>query len=124
MEEPPQLKIEIPANRYDMLCFEGIALNLKVFLELTKLPKLSLTPPLGGELQRLIVKEEVILLIHHVIYARVNAEIDHESSPTDFGRYIAKYHIHASALRLFHRTTRQAPSEPSSAENSCLNRHS
>lgn len=60
VEEPPQLKIEIPANRYDMLCFEGIALNLKVFLELTKLPKLSLTPPPGGELQRLIVKEETM----------------------------------------------------------------
>ena len=124
VEEPPQLKIEIPANRYDMLCFEGIALNLKVFLELTKLPKLSLTPPPGGELQRLIVKEEVILPIHRVIYARVNAETDHESSPTDFGRYIAEHHVHTSALRLFHRTTRQAPSEPSPAENSRLNRHS
>ncbi|CAG9996607.1 unnamed protein product [Clonostachys byssicola] len=30
-QEPPQLKIEIPANRYDMLCFEGIALNLNIF---------------------------------------------------------------------------------------------
>ena len=31
VQEPPQLKIEIPANRYDMLCFEGIALNLNIF---------------------------------------------------------------------------------------------
>lgn len=30
--ERPQLKIEVPANRYDMLCFEGIAQALNVFL--------------------------------------------------------------------------------------------
>ncbi|KAH8704619.1 phenylalanyl-tRNA synthetase beta chain [Phaeosphaeriaceae sp. PMI808] len=56
--QPPQLKIEIPANRYDMLCFEGIALNLKVFLEQQKLPKWSLTTPKDGEMQVLNIKEE------------------------------------------------------------------
>jgi phenylalanyl-tRNA synthetase beta chain len=56
--QPPQLKIEIPANRYDMLCFEGIALNLKVFLEQQKLPKWSLTAPKDGELQVLDIKKE------------------------------------------------------------------
>jgi phenylalanyl-tRNA synthetase beta chain len=30
-DEAPVLKIEIPANRYDMLCFEGIALHLNIF---------------------------------------------------------------------------------------------
>ncbi|TIB85384.1 phenylalanyl-tRNA synthetase [Wallemia mellicola] len=30
--EAPQLKIEIPANRYDLLCIEGIARALNVFL--------------------------------------------------------------------------------------------
>ncbi|KAL2202045.1 beta subunit of phenylalanyl-tRNA synthetase [Sarocladium strictum] len=35
----PELMIEIPANRYDMLCFEGIALNLNIFLGRSKLPK-------------------------------------------------------------------------------------
>lgn len=54
--QPPQLKIEIPANRYDMLCFEGIALNLKVFLEQQKLPKWTVTKP--AELQVLEIKEE------------------------------------------------------------------
>ena len=33
----PELMIEIPANRYDMLCFEGIALNLNIFLGRTLL---------------------------------------------------------------------------------------
>ncbi|OAK99553.1 phenylalanyl-tRNA synthetase beta chain [Phaeosphaeriaceae sp. SRC1lsM3a] len=58
LAQPPQLKIEIPANRYDMLCFEGIALNLKVFLEQQKLPKWSLTAPKNGELQVLDIKQE------------------------------------------------------------------
>ncbi|OSS50664.1 hypothetical protein B5807_04367 [Epicoccum nigrum] len=56
--QPPQLKIEIPANRYDMLCFEGIALNLKVFLEKEKLPKWQVTPPKDGQLQELHIKPE------------------------------------------------------------------
>ena len=59
--QPPQLKIEIPANRYDMLCFEGIALNLRVFLEKQQLPKWKLTAPANGELETLTVKEEVRL---------------------------------------------------------------
>lgn len=58
LAQPPQLKIEIPANRYDMLCFEGIAMNLKVFLDQQKLPKWSLTAPKDGELQVLDIKKE------------------------------------------------------------------
>ncbi|KAF2200737.1 phenylalanyl-tRNA synthetase beta chain [Delitschia confertaspora ATCC 74209] len=58
LAQPPQLKIEIPANRYDMLCFEGIAMNLRVFLEKQKLPKWTLSAPAGGELQTLTIKEE------------------------------------------------------------------
>ena len=58
LAQPPQLKIEIPANRYDMLCFEGIALNLRVFLGLQKLPKWTLSPPQSGELQTIIIKPE------------------------------------------------------------------
>ncbi|KAK3723526.1 phenylalanine--tRNA ligase subunit beta [Vermiconidia calcicola] len=50
-EEPPQLKIEIPANRYDMLCFEGIAMNLNVFLGRQTLPNFRLVAPPNGELQ-------------------------------------------------------------------------
>lgn len=60
VEEPPQLKIEIPANRYDMLCFEGIAMNLNVFLQRMELPKIGLRTPASGELQKLIVKEETM----------------------------------------------------------------
>ena len=49
VEEAPQLKIEIPANRYDMLCFEGIAMNLNVFLGRQRMPDFRLAkPPKGG----------------------------------------------------------------------------
>lgn len=41
----PQLKIEIPANRYDMLCFEGISRSLNIFLGRQKLPEYKLSKP-------------------------------------------------------------------------------
>lgn len=49
VEERPQLKIEIPANRYDMLCFEGIAMNLNVFLGRQTIPNYRLVAPPNGE---------------------------------------------------------------------------
>ncbi|KAF2092092.1 phenylalanyl-tRNA synthetase [Saccharata proteae CBS 121410] len=58
VEEPPQLKIEIPANRYDMLCFEGIALNLNVFRGRKMLPNFRCVAPAGGELQVMNVDKE------------------------------------------------------------------
>lgn len=56
LAQPPQLKIEIPANRYDMLCFEGIAMNLRVFLGLEKPRDWKLSTP--KELQTLVIKPE------------------------------------------------------------------
>ncbi|KAL4752303.1 hypothetical protein BDW72DRAFT_171515 [Aspergillus terricola var. indicus] len=58
VQEPPQLKIEIPANRYDLLCFEGIALMLNIFLGRKPLPKYRLVEPPSGELQKIIVKKD------------------------------------------------------------------
>ncbi|KAL4793574.1 hypothetical protein BDV19DRAFT_366239 [Aspergillus venezuelensis] len=58
VQEPPQLKIEIPANRYDLLCFEGIALMLNIFLERKPLPKYKVVKPPSGELEKIIVKED------------------------------------------------------------------
>ncbi|KAF2455943.1 phenylalanyl-tRNA synthetase beta chain [Lineolata rhizophorae] len=58
VEEPPQLKIEIPANRYDMLCFEGIAMNLNVFLSRNTLPNFRVVAPANGELESITVKPE------------------------------------------------------------------
>ncbi|WFD18508.1 phenylalanine--tRNA ligase [Malassezia caprae] len=44
-DERPQLKIDIPANRYDLLCFEGILRALRVFLGKDKPPMYQLTAP-------------------------------------------------------------------------------
>lgn len=54
-QEPPQLKIEIPANRYDMLCFEGIALMLNIFNGKTPLPNFRHITPPQGQLQTITV---------------------------------------------------------------------
>ncbi|CAL1207064.1 phenylalanine--tRNA ligase, beta subunit [Candida parapsilosis] len=43
-DERPQLKIEVPANRYDMLCIEGIAQALNEFLGNKEQPKYTLKP--------------------------------------------------------------------------------
>ena len=58
VEEPPQLKIEIPANRYDMLCFEGIAMNLNVFLGRQKMPQYQLKPPSSGKLETVTIHKD------------------------------------------------------------------
>lgn len=93
--QPPQLKIEIPANRYDMLCFEGIAMNLKVFLEQQKLPKWTLTAPKDGELQVLDIKKEV----------RQNRRLCYEAvliglRPRKYGLFaLASYYETSSSLK-------------------------
>ncbi|KAG7664881.1 FRS1 [[Candida] subhashii] len=43
-DERPHLKIEVPANRYDMLCIEGIAQALNEFLGNSDAPQYTLNP--------------------------------------------------------------------------------
>ncbi|WVF70653.1 phenylalanine-tRNA ligase, beta subunit [Kwoniella sp. CBS 6097] len=42
---PPQLKIEIPANRYDLLCLEGLSRSLRIFLQKEQPPTFTLSVP-------------------------------------------------------------------------------
>ncbi|KAI0106117.1 phenylalanyl-tRNA synthetase beta chain [Hypoxylon sp. NC0597] len=58
VQEPPQLKIEIPANRYDMLCFEGIALMLNIFRGKQPIPNFRLVQPASGDLHTITVLED------------------------------------------------------------------
>lgn len=41
-------KIDVPANRYDLLCVEGIARALRIFLQKESPPKYELVPRAGG----------------------------------------------------------------------------
>ena len=66
VQEQPQLKIEIPANRYDMLCFEGIQLMLNIFNRKTKSPPYALKPPESGQLQVITVKKETMRIRPYV----------------------------------------------------------
>ncbi|KAF3922810.1 hypothetical protein ABW21_db0202231 [Orbilia brochopaga] len=54
---PPELKIEIPANRYDMLCIEGISKMLNIFLGREEVPKYRVVAPIDGEMQTITVHE-------------------------------------------------------------------
>ncbi|KLO15860.1 phenylalanyl-tRNA synthetase subunit beta [Schizopora paradoxa] len=47
--ERPQWKIEIPANRYDLLCIEGIARALRIYLGKDKPTSYTIKLPPGGE---------------------------------------------------------------------------
>ncbi|KAI9735328.1 MAG: phenylalanine--tRNA ligase subunit beta [Claussenomyces sp. TS43310] len=59
-QEAPQLKIEIPANRYDMLCFEGIALMLNIFRGRSPLPNYRLVTPTNGKLEKLTIHKSTL----------------------------------------------------------------
>ncbi|RKF73182.1 Phenylalanine--tRNA ligase beta subunit [Golovinomyces cichoracearum] len=59
-QEPAKLKIEIPANRYDMLCFEGISLMLNVFLGKVPYPNYRLVPPKDDKTASITVSSETL----------------------------------------------------------------
>ena len=46
-------------TRYDMLCFEGIALMLNIFRSKATTPHYRVVPPSSGEVQTITVQEEV-----------------------------------------------------------------
>jgi phenylalanyl-tRNA synthetase beta chain len=43
-ELPHKLKIEVPANRYDLLCLEGLARALRIYLGIESLPNYRVLP--------------------------------------------------------------------------------
>ncbi|KAK3190747.1 phenylalanine--tRNA ligase subunit beta [Lecanicillium sp. MT-2017a] len=59
-QEPPQLKIEVGANRYDLLCFEGIALSLNIFLGRAQAPNYRVVKPKDPEQQVITVHPETL----------------------------------------------------------------
>uniref|UniRef100_A0A8C3URX7 Phenylalanine--tRNA ligase beta subunit n=1 Tax=Catharus ustulatus TaxID=91951 RepID=A0A8C3URX7_CATUS len=62
-------KIDVPANRYDLLCLEGLVRGLQVFKERINLPKFEKIIPAEGEGQRLIVTEQTAQIRPHAVAA-------------------------------------------------------
>ncbi|KAK7094107.1 phenylalanine--tRNA ligase beta subunit-like [Littorina saxatilis] len=54
--EAVEYKIDIPANRYDLLCMEGLVRALLIFKEKMKAPQYRTVAPADGQRQQLIIK--------------------------------------------------------------------
>ncbi|CDH55733.1 phenylalanyl-trna beta subunit [Lichtheimia corymbifera JMRC:FSU:9682] len=67
--ERPELKIDIPANRYDLLCEEGISRALRIFEGKMDAPNYRLVKPAGGQLEKIIVKPETAQIRPYVVGA-------------------------------------------------------
>ncbi|EGC31656.1 hypothetical protein DICPUDRAFT_50060 [Dictyostelium purpureum] len=52
-------KIDVSANRYDLLCIEGIARSLNVYNGKLSIPKYHIVPPVNGTHEKLIVDKSV-----------------------------------------------------------------
>lgn len=66
--EKPLLKVDISANRYDLLCQEGIARALRVFLKLGDVPVYRLVKPTAG-LEKIVVHPDTAKIRPFVVGA-------------------------------------------------------
>ncbi|QCD80769.1 phenylalanine--tRNA ligase beta subunit, cytoplasmic [Vigna unguiculata] len=62
-------KIEVPANRYDLLCLEGLAQALRVFCEIQEIPNYRLSDISKNEMLKIHVKPETSLVRPFVVCA-------------------------------------------------------
>ncbi|XP_061073319.1 phenylalanine--tRNA ligase beta subunit [Conger conger] len=62
-------KIDVPANRYDLLCLEGLVRGLQVFKERAEAPRYRRVCPTDGEPQRLVITEETAAVRPHAVAA-------------------------------------------------------
>ncbi|KAF7651247.1 hypothetical protein LDENG_00113550 [Lucifuga dentata] len=62
-------KIDVPANRYDLLCLEGLVRGLQVFKNKLEAPRYKRVRPASGEPQRLIVTKETAAVRPHAVAA-------------------------------------------------------
>uniref|UniRef100_A0A4W4DPN8 Phenylalanine--tRNA ligase beta subunit n=1 Tax=Electrophorus electricus TaxID=8005 RepID=A0A4W4DPN8_ELEEL len=62
-------KIDVPANRYDLLCLEGLVRGLQVFKDKMEAPRYSRVNPLNGDPQRLIITGETASVRPHAVAA-------------------------------------------------------
>ncbi|KAL2608030.1 hypothetical protein R1flu_026603 [Riccia fluitans] len=62
-------KIEVPANRYDLLCLEGLSRSLRIFLSKEDVPDFRLSDMSGRAMQKMTVKPETSLIRPFVVCA-------------------------------------------------------
>eukprot|EP00388_Colpodella_angusta_P012905 GDKJ01032554.1.p1 GENE.GDKJ01032554.1~~GDKJ01032554.1.p1 ORF type:complete len:646 (+),score=209.23 GDKJ01032554.1:30-1967(+) len=62
-------KIDVPANRYDILCLEGLALALNIFRAKMTPPPFHLVDPVDGPRYRMIVKKDTARIRPYVACA-------------------------------------------------------
>ncbi|WVZ09360.1 hypothetical protein V8G54_013890, partial [Vigna mungo] len=62
-------KIEVPANRYDLLCLEGLAQALRVFCEIQEIPNYKLSGISKNEMLKMHVKPETSVIRPFVVCA-------------------------------------------------------
>ncbi|XP_072301472.1 phenylalanine--tRNA ligase beta subunit isoform X1 [Eucyclogobius newberryi] len=62
-------KIDVPANRYDLLCLEGLVRGLQVFKNKREAPRYRRVRASSGEPQRLIITEETAAVRPHAVAA-------------------------------------------------------
>ncbi|KAI9103803.1 hypothetical protein DFS34DRAFT_605913 [Phlyctochytrium arcticum] len=62
-------KIDIPANRYDMLCGEGISRALKTYLQIEKPPVYTIVSPKSGKTEQLVVSSSTKSIRPYVVAA-------------------------------------------------------
>ncbi|KAM3616623.1 uncharacterized protein V6R79_021006 [Siganus canaliculatus] len=62
-------KIDVPANRYDLLCLEGLVRGLQVFKNKMEAPRYKRVSPVSGEPQRLIITKETAAVRPYAVVA-------------------------------------------------------
>lgn len=62
-------KIDVPANRYDLLCLEGLVRGLQVFKNKLEAPRYRRVSPASGEAQKLIITKETAAVRPHAVAA-------------------------------------------------------
>uniref|UniRef100_A0A8D0DCH0 Phenylalanine--tRNA ligase beta subunit n=1 Tax=Sander lucioperca TaxID=283035 RepID=A0A8D0DCH0_SANLU len=62
-------KIDVPANRYDLLCLEGLVRGLQVFKNKLEAPRYRRVSPVSGEPQKLFITKETAAVRPHAVAA-------------------------------------------------------
>uniref|UniRef100_A0A8D3D8D8 Phenylalanine--tRNA ligase beta subunit n=1 Tax=Scophthalmus maximus TaxID=52904 RepID=A0A8D3D8D8_SCOMX len=62
-------KIDVPANRYDLLCLEGLVRGLQVFKNKVEAPRYRRVSPVSGAPQKLIITKETAAVRPHAVAA-------------------------------------------------------